>query len=366
MLEAEVAALAARLVRTESVNPALDPAGSGEAACAELVRAWAEERGLSVQVDEYAPCRANVVVRAGSGRGRTTLVLGHLDTVGNAAVRGPLAGTVTDGRLHGRGAYDMKGALAAALAAAAELEREGFDGGFVVACVADEEHASSGTERLLATGERPDFVLVAEPTDERLCVAHRGFAGFEIATRGRAAHGSRPDLGVDAIAAMGTVLTRLAERAAALLREEPHPLLGTPSLHASVIAGGQEFSSYPERCVLQGERRTVPGETDAGVAAEVAALATGLDAEARVVFSRPTLEQDAAHELPRAVARAAGTGSFDGVAFWTDGALFAAEGIPTVVFGPRGAGAHAAEEWVEVASLARCAGVYAETARLLA
>jgi acetylornithine deacetylase len=260
----------------------------------------------------------------------------------------------------------MKGALAAALGAAVDLEEEGFAGGFAVACVADEEHASTGAERLLAAGERPDFVVVAEPTDERLCVAHRGFAGFEVETRGRAAHGSRPDLGIDAIAAMGAVLVRLEARAAELLRVEPHPLLGTPSLHASVVSGGQEFSSYPERCVLQGERRTLPGETDEQIAVEVAALAEGVDAETRLLFSRPTLELDPAHELPQAVAAAAGTDSYEGVAFWTDGALFAAASLPAVIFGPRGAGAHAAEEWVEVESLERCAAVYAASARRLA
>jgi acetylornithine deacetylase len=362
----DIAALAAELVRVESVNPALDPAGSGELRCAEVVRAWAAAHGLAVFLDEYAPGRANVVVRAGRGNGPATLVLGHLDTVGTATMRDPFAGTVREGRIRGRGAYDMKGAVAAALAAAVELERESFDGAFVVACVADEEHASTGAERLISAGERPGFVLVAEPTDERLCVAHRGFAGFEIVTHGRAAHGSRPDLGIDAIAAMGTVLARLDARAAELLRTAPHPLLGTPSLHASLISGGQEFSSYPERCVLEGERRTLPGETDGDVAAEVAALAAGVDAKTRLVFTRPPLELDPGHELPRAVAAAAGAGTFEGVPFWTDGALFAAAGLPVVIYGPRGGGAHAAEEWVEAESLARCARVYAEAARRLA
>jgi acetylornithine deacetylase len=143
-------------------------------------------------------------------------------------------------------------------------------------------------------------------------------------------------------------------------------LLGTASLHASLIRGGQEFSSYPEECVLEGERRTLPGEPDEQVAAEVAALAEGIDAETRLVFSRPTLELDPRHELARAVAAAAKTTAYEGVAFWTDGALFAAAGIPCVVYGPRGDGAHAAEEWVELESLTRCAEIYAETARLLA
>jgi acetylornithine deacetylase len=366
MSATELAELTAALVRTESVNPSLDPAGSGEAPAARVVSDWATAHGLRAKLDELAPDRVNVLVCGGRGGGPTVMLLGHLDTVGGSAMSDPFGAVVRDGSVHGRGAYDMKGAVAAALVAARTLDREGFAGSVVVACAADEEYASAGAERLVAQGERPDYVVVCEPTDERLCVAHRGFAGFEIEVRGRAAHGSRPDLGIDAIAAAGVVLTRLEQRSRELLARDPHPLLGTPSIHASVISGGQEFSSYPESCLVQGERRTLPGETDDELAGEVAALAAGVDAATRLVFSRPPLETDPAHELAQAVRRAAGTESFEGVPFWTDGALFAAARIPTVIYGPRGVGAHAAEEWVELDSLAHCAEVYAETARLLA
>jgi acetylornithine deacetylase len=365
MSATELAVLTAALVRTESVNPSLDPAGSGEAAAARVVAHWAATHGLRAEVEEVAPGRANVVVHGG-GTGPTVMLLGHLDTVSGAAMADPFAGAARDGRVHGRGAYDMKGAVAAALVAARDLDRSGCAGRIVVACAADEEHASLGAEWLVANGSRPDFVIVCEPTDERLCVAHRGFAGFEIEVRGRAAHGSRPDLGVDAIAAAGVVLTRLEQLARDLLARDPHPLLGTPSIHASVISGGQEFSSYPERCLLQGERRTLPGETDDDVAAEVAALAEGVGATTRLVFSRPPLETDPAHELVQALARAAGTEALEGVPFWTDGALFAAARVPTVIYGPRGEGAQGAEEWVDVESLGRCAAVYADAARVLA
>jgi acetylornithine deacetylase len=365
MSATELAELTTALVRAESVNPSLDPAGSGEAAAAHIAADWAMAHGLHVELEDVAAGRPNLLVHGGRGSGPTVMLLGHLDTVGGAAMNDPFAAEVRGGCVHGRGSYDMKGAVAAALVAARELDRDGFDGSIVVACAADEEHASLGAERLVAHGPRADFVLVCEPTDERLCVAHRGFAGFEIEVRGRAAHGSRPDLGIDAIAATGVVLTRLEQLAADLLARGPTPLLATPSIHASVISGGQEFSSYPDRCLLQGERRTLPGETDDEIAAEVAALAAGVDATTRLVFSRPPLATDPAHALPQAVARAAGTESFEGVPFWTDGALFAAAGIPTVIYGPRGDGAHAGEEWVEVESLVRCAGVYAEAARLL-
>ena len=357
--------LAAALVRAESVNPSLDPGGSGETPAVRVVAEWAESRGLHVEVDEVAPGRSNVLVRGGRGGGRTVMLLGHLDTVGGAAMADPFAGEIRDGRLHGRGAYDMKGGVAAALVAALELDRGGLEGTVVVACAADEEYASLGAEQLVARGPRPDHVVVLEPTDERLSIAHRGFVGFEIEVQGRAAHGSRPDLGIDAIAATGVVLTRLEELARALLAREPHPLLGTASAHASLISGGQEFSSYPERCLVRGERRTLPGETDDAIASEVAALASGVDAATRLVFSRPPLETDPAAEVVRAVSRAAGMSSLEGIPYWTDGALFGAAGIPTVIFGPRGAGAHAAEEWVELESVARCATVYADAVRLL-
>jgi acetylornithine deacetylase len=228
--------------------------------------------------------------------------------------------------------------------------------------VIDEELASAGTERLLAT-RRADAAVVCEPTDERICVAHKGFAGFEIETHGRAAHGSRPDLGIDAIAAMASVLTRLSQLADSLAAGPKHPLLGAGSAHASLIEGGQEYSSYPERCLLTGERRTLPGESIADVERELEGLVEGTDATARTTFGRDPLVIDAAHELPQLLARCTGSDDFDGIAFWTDAALIAEAGIPAVVYGPRGAGAHATEEWVELESLERCSRAYLALAR---
>jgi acetylornithine deacetylase/succinyl-diaminopimelate desuccinylase-like protein len=185
-----VVALAVSLVETESVNPGL-AAGSGERAAAEVVAAWADAAGLDVELEEALPGRPNVLVTAGgTGGGRTLLLNGHLDTVGVAGMDEPFEASVRDGRLFGRGAYDMKGALAAALIAAAKAREERLPGNVVVACVIDEELASAGTERLLR-GLTADGAIVCEPTDERVCIAHKGFAGFEIETAGRAAHGSR-------------------------------------------------------------------------------------------------------------------------------------------------------------------------------
>ena len=358
-----LASLAAALVEAESINPDLGVGGTGEGAAAEVVGDWARAAGLAVEVDEILPGRPNVIVTApGSGGGRTLLLNGHLDTVGVVGMDEPFTARVRDGRLYGRGAYDMKGALAAALVAAARALDEQLAGDFVVACVIDEELASMGTERLVAV-HKADAAIVCEPTDERICIAHKGFAEFRVETHGRAAHGSRPDLGIDAIAAMGPVLTRLAELADRLAGDPGHGLLGPPSTHASLIEGGQEYSSYPERCLLTGERRTLPGETLADVERELDALVGGVDAAARITFSREPFEIDAGHDLPQLVARSSESGGFFGIAFWTDAALLAGAGIPSVLYGPTGAGAHATEEWVELESLERCSRVYFETAR---
>jgi acetylornithine deacetylase len=360
-----VAELATALIEAESVNPALGAAGSGEGAAADVVAAWARAEGLEVEVDEVLPGRPNVVVRAaGAGGGPTLMLNGHLDTVSAGGMERPFEGRIEGERLYGRGAYDMKGAIAAALVAAARARDEGLPGDVVVACVIDEELGSKGTERLVEVC-RADAAIVCEPTDERIRIAHKGFTGFQIEMPGRAAHGSRPDLGVDAIAAMGTVLTRLEQLSDRLGREPGHPLLGPGSVHASLIEGGQEYSSYPARCLVTGERRSLPGESEAGLVRELEALVAGTPASFRLTFGRDPFEIAADHPFPAQVAAAAGADGFDGIAFWTDAALLAGAGIPTVVYGPAGGGAHADEEWVDLASLERCCDAYLAVARRL-
>jgi acetylornithine deacetylase len=357
----EVAELAAALVRIDSVNPALIPGAAGEAEIARFVADWLARAGLEVDVVEPLAGRPSVIGTArGSGGGRTLVVNAHLDTVGTEAMEEPpFEARLEQGRLYGRGSYDMKGALAAAMLAAADAVGMGLAGDVIITAVADEEVASVGTEAVVAQ-VHADAAIVCEPTELRLAIAHRGFAGFEIETRGVAAHGSRPDLGVDAIAKMGHVLLALEALDRRLQAGTPHPLIGTGSLHASLIEGGQEFSSYPERCLLTGERRTLPGETAADVEADLTAAAG--DADVRLLVAREPYEIDEDHELVRTVAEAAGTTGVVGLPFWTDAALIAAAGIPTVLFGPVGEGAHAAVEWVDVGSLERCREVYAATA----
>jgi acetylornithine deacetylase len=285
-----------------------------------------------------------------------------MDTVGVAGMAAPFEPTVENGRLHGRGSYDMKSGLAAIMLAGAATAADGLRGDVVVTAVCDEEVASIGSARI-AERYRADAAIVAEPTELRLVRAHKGFVAFEIETHGRAAHGGRPDLGVDAIANMGPVLSRLAELDGRLRADPANPLLGRGSLHAGVIEGGQEFSSYPERCLLKGERRTIPGEPVAHVESELRELLGDVDGEIRVPLSREPFETPEGEEIVGLVRRLAGDPEIVGGPWWADSALFSAAGIPTVLFGAVGEGAHAVDEWVDLASVERCVEVYTGVAR---
>jgi acetylornithine deacetylase len=348
--------LAAALVAIDSVNPALVPGGAGEREIASFAADWCADHGLDVEL--LGNERPSIVAtKHGSGGGRSLLLNGHLDTVGVAGMEAPFEPRVEDGRLYGRGAYDMKGALAAIMLAAAEAT--GLRGDVIVTLVADEELGSIGTEAVVER-VHADAAIVVEPTELHVAVAHRGFVGFELRTSGVAAHGSRPDLGVDAIAKMGPVIVALAELDERLQTGPHHPLVGSASLHSSLIEGGQELSSFPASCVLTGERRTIPGETVDQVEQELREAAG--DAELRLIASRDPLPAEPGHPFVELVGKVAEAGEYVGAPFWTDAALIAGAGIPTVLFGPAGEGAHAEVEWVDLASLDRVRDVVGRVA----
>jgi len=362
---ADLEKLICDLVAIESVNPDLVAGGSGESQIAAFVAGWLEAAGLTVTVVEPVPGRPSVVgVLAGSGGGASLMLNAHMDTVGAGGMTEPFAPVVSNGRVYGRGAYDMKASLAACMITAREARRLGLRGDLIVTAVADEEVASLGTSAVIEQF-RADYAIVTEPTELRLCLAHKGFVWLEVETTGVAAHGSRSDLGVDAIANMGSVLTGVLDLNTRLHAGRRHTLLGTGSIHASLIEGGQEMSTYPARCVAKLERRTVPGEDGASTLREIEDLIGSENAVARVTLERSSSEVAADHGVSLAVAEAAGNPVIIGVAYWMDMALLNGAGIPTVSYGPAGKGEHANVEWVDLASVEKCVEVYMRSAELL-
>ena len=358
-MRSDLTVLLSSMVAADSVNPSLVPGGAGEHEVAKLVEAWARDAGLESEWLEETPGRPSVLVRArGTGGGRTLLLCGHMDTVNVEGVADAHIPRIDGDRLYGRGAYDMKAGVAAALIAAREAARLGLAGDVVVAAVADEEHASLGVQEALRRVSA-DAAVVTEPTELELAVAHKGFVWGEIEVTGRSAHGSRPHLGVDAILKMGAVLGELNQMDRSLA-ERTHPLLGRASVHASLIEGGVELSTYPAQCTLGLERRTLPGETGRQVEVELESLLERcrqadpkFKASHRTLLVREPFEIDKDEELVTLVSQAAAEvlpdpATIAGVSYWADAAFIAAAGIPTVLFGPGGEGAHAVEEWVSL------------------
>lgn len=361
--------LLAELIRIPSVNPSLDPESEGEGAIADFACDWLRGHGIEAAVEIVEPGRANAVGRLGGGPGPTLALCAHIDTVQTHGMAiEPFEPRVEDGRMFGRGSYDMKGGAAAVMVAAAELARRNRGGPLLVALVCDEEFASIGA-RHFVSNHPSDACILTEPSEGSLILAHKGFVWAEIVCRGRAAHGSRWDLGVSAIAKMGRVVTALTAFDERELRSRTFDLVGPASMHAAVVRGGTGISTYAPECTLQVERRTLPGESNQEAFDEIAALVHEVDptAEVRLLLERSPL--DTAPDAAIAVAtRSAiedvcgGPVHETGVAYWMDAAIFHAAGSETVNFGPSGAGAHEAEEWVDLASVGDCARVLIEAA----
>lgn len=407
------------LVAIDSVNPSLVPGASGEQRASEYVRKFLRAHGISAELEEAAPRRPNVIAtipapsksRRSSPNSKPALMLvAHIDTVGAGDMPEPFTPRIRDGKLYGRGALDIKSGVAAMCSAAVSVAREVASGAlrlsrpFTIAAVADEECNSIGTQDWLRRRHTADFAVVLEPTNLQLVIAHKGYAWFEIVTHGRAAHGSLPAEGRDAIRMMGRVLVALDELEKKLATRAPHPRLGHASLHSSLITGGQELSSYPAECRLQLERRLLPGETEASAESELREMLTALESPAARshekkssqlrapsksgrcaegalprgegnsdfhatlrsgLGSRPAykISEDSplVHRAAAAIRRACGQCEFAGMSAWTDTALLAAAGIPGVVFGPSGRGLHGGAEYVELASVDKCATALRET-----
>ncbi len=364
------------LVRTNSINPTLAPGGPGEREIALYIAESLRAAGLEAEILEPEPGRCSVLGRlGGSGGGRSLMLNGHLDTVDVSGMPEPFSAIVREGKLYGRGAFDMKGSLAACMTAAKALRDAGLPlrGDVLVAAVADEEYGSLGTRDLL-TRIKVDGAIVTEPTALDICLAHKGYLWIEVEVTGRAAHGSKFQLGVDANMKMGQFLADLSGLERELRARPPHPLVGPPSLHAAMLSGGSGLSTYAAGCKLQIERRTVPGETAQQAVAEIQALVERLTAsdpefraQVRPYFVRDPFEitPQAAivQTLDRATEKVRGKrAQHIGDTPWMDAALLQAAGVETVVCGATGGGAHADVEWVEVESVMQLATILAEAA----
>jgi acetylornithine deacetylase len=375
-------ALTRALVRVDSRNPSLVADGPGELGAATLLREVLDSWGFRTELHEVAPGRPNLVARIGGAGGgaaakRSLMFNGHLDVVGTEGmIHSPFDAQEREGRLYGRGSADMKGGIAAMCAAAYRAAQAGADvGEMIIAAVADEEYESLGTRALLERGVRADAAVVTEPTTLAIMPAHRGFVWVEVVILGRAAHGSRWDIGVDAIRHAGLLLAELDRLDEEVLPRSTHPLLGRGSLHASLISGGIGLSTYPDRCVLRMERRTIPTERTADVLNEVQracdtvrARRPSFDAEIRLIGAQGPSDVAVDAPLVRGLAAALGDCGepvrVEGMSAWTDAALLNDAGIPAVCFGPGDISlAHAAEEYIPLNEIDRATAVLAAFAR---
>jgi acetylornithine deacetylase len=375
MAQPAVISLLADLVAIPSVNPSLVEGGAGEGAIADAIALWMRRQRFDVDVEHVLPGRPNVVGIVDSGRpGPTVMFCGHTDTVGTDGMESPFDPVVVEDRLYGRGAQDMKSGIAAMLFAAADLADAGrlSAGRLIVACIIDEEFASAGADALVKRWSA-DAAVITEPTGLSIGVAHKGFSAAEIVVHGRAAHGSRPSEGLDAIVRMGRVLSHLERLDDRLRSAPPDPLLGNASLHASTIVGGGELSTYPARCCLQMERRTLPGEalTTAedelrAAVAELSAQDRHFEAEVRLLLARHPYAISPDHWVTQTMMGAIREANLDvrleGLSYWTDAAVLGSAQIPTILFGPRGQGLHSTSESVLVEDVEVCRRVLARFA----
>jgi len=365
-----------RLVQINSINPTLAVGAPGEREIAAFIAGSLEAIGLQTEILEPEPGRTSVLGRIhGTGGGRSLMLNAHCDTVDVPGMAEPFSGAVRDGRVYGRGSFDMKGSLAACMAAAKALVDGGvrLRGDVLVAAVADEEYGSLGTSDLIRR-VKVDGAIVTEPTALEVCLAHKGYLWIEVTVTGRAAHGSKFDLGIDANMKMGQFLARLSALERDLRTRKPHPLVGPPSLHAAMLSGGTGLSTYAAFSTVKIERRTIPGETEAQAVGEIQAIVDRLAAEdpdfqavVRSFFVRNPFEVSPDAPIVQAVDRAAAKvrgkpAAHIGDTPWMDAALLQEVGVETVVCGAAGAGAHSEVEWVDLESVVELARILAEAA----
>ncbi len=356
--------LLAELIALPSVNPAFLPARhpyAGEKRVGDFLAATAANAGLDVEIQTVLPGRANIIIRLRPAQAvrQTILLAPHLDTVG--ADNTCFIPQRKNGRLHGRGACDTKGSVAAMLSAVIEISQARSrpqTTEIVFAGLIDEEKGQAGSRALAASGFKADLAIVGEPTRLQVITAHKGSLWLELETKGKAAHGATPQLGKNAVHRMARIVDLLETEYAAQLRRRKHKLLGTGTVNVGKISGGTQPNIVPDRCVIGVDRRTLPGETEASVKREITALLAAHKLSAKITGTKAApctaLETDAKRALVRQFMKAAGQTNPCGVHYFCDASVLSTAGIPSVVFGPGDiAQAHTVDEWISLASLER-------------
>ena len=360
------------MVQINSVNPGLDENGPGEYEIGMYIAERLQEMGVEPIIDELSAGRLNVTgMIKGDGTGRSLMLNAHMDTVGVKGMAEPFSGRIEDGKLYGRGAYDMKGSIAAILGAAKSIQESSImpKGDLVLSFVADEEYESIGAEALVKK-IRTDDAIVAEPTDLRLCTAHRGFGIWKITTKGKTAHGGNHHLGVDANGNMGLLMAELYGWSEQLHNEKVHPLCGAASMHLPLVNGGRSLFVYSHECEIHVERRTLPGENREVIEGELRELMeelerrhAGFKASLELVIWRSPYEIETGKSIVKRVTNSLNKATgiqteIIGHTWWEDSAIFGDAGIETVVLGPIGGGIHEDVEWVELDSVCKLAKTF--------
>ena len=368
-MENRTITLLSDLVRINSVNRTLSN-GPGEREIAEFIVQNLKSQKLDAEIQTVGENQNNVVaIIPGKKRNRSLLLNAHLDTVGVDGMNGPFTLRRDGDKLYGRGTYDMKGSIAVMLMLADFFMQHPPPLDILITLVSDEEDKSTGMEYLVEKwlpqiSPAPIGGIFLEPTEENIGVCHKGFTWYELEITGKAAHGSRPEQGIDAILPLQSAMEELSKIQAELLRRNPDPLLGYPSIHSSIIKGGSELSVIPSQSCLQWERRTLPDEYPRDLNNELERIIQAVDNHAgdhtvkgHKFFVRSPYRVPDGAEVLRRLQKATPQSRLVGLSFWADSALAGAIGIPSILFGPAGHGAHAVDEWVSLGSLIRVYGV---------
>jgi len=364
-MEDRILFVLSELVGINSISPTLAN-GPGESEIAEYVGQFLQKINLDVDIQTVVLDRANVVaIVPGIDRKRSLLLNGHLDTVGIDDMAEPFRLRQEGDRLYGRGAYDMKGSLAVMLLLAEYFTRHQPPVDILLTFVADEEDKSIGMEYLVEKwfpeiSSLPVGGLFLEPTEENIGVCHKGFNWYEIEVIGKAAHGSLPSEGIDAILPLRVALDEIDRIQSELLNREADPLLGHATLHSSIVEGGEGWSTIPSQSRLKWERRTLPGEAKESLRLELNRVIRAVqnhpgnhNVTGREVFVRPPYRVSDDAEVVNQLYRVSPHSKKVGLFFWSDSAVSGLAGLPSALFGPVGHGAHAVDEWVSLKSLVR-------------